>query len=85
MDKEIAISLAFLNLDLNWNKLEFRKQLEPKKSSGITQQQKDLEQIKYVLNHVVKENRALNKKLMQIEIELMQTQKKLNDYKEIYD
>ena len=85
MDKEIAISLAFINLDLNWNKLEFRKQLEPKKSAGITQQQKDLEQVKYVLNHIIKENRALNRKLMQMEIELMQTQKKLNDYKEIYD
>lgn len=85
MDKEIAVSLAFINLDLNWNKLEFRKQLEPKKSTGIIQQQKDLEHIKYVLNYIVKENRALNNKLMKMELELLQTQKKLNDYKQIYD
>jgi hypothetical protein len=51
----------------------------------VEQQQDELEQIKAVLNTVVKENRALSNKLMSMKIELLETQKKLTDYKVIYD
>jgi hypothetical protein len=85
MDKEIAIQLAYINLNSLWNKFEFRRRLEPKKSEGIEQQQKDLEHVRMVLNHLVTENRALQTKLQNTEIELMKTQKKLNDYKEVYE
>jgi hypothetical protein len=85
MDKEIKIQLAYINLNSLWNKFEFRKRLEPKRAEGIAQQQDELEQIKAVLNTVVKENRALSNKLMSMQIELLETQKKLTDYKVIYD
>lgn len=85
MDKEIAISLAFINLNLTWNKLEFRKRLEPKRSEGIEQQQKDLDHVRMVLNFIISENQSLRDKLQNTEIELMKTQKKLTDYKEFYD
>jgi hypothetical protein len=85
MDKEIAIQLAYINLNSLWNKFEFRKRLEPKRAEGIAQQQDELEQIKAVLNTVIKENRALSNKLMSMQIELLETQKKLTDYKETYD
>jgi hypothetical protein len=85
MDKEIAIQLAYININSIWNKFEFRKRLEPKRSEGIAQQQDELEHIKHVLNQVIKENRALSKRNMDLEIKLMDTQKNLTDYKVIYD
>jgi hypothetical protein len=85
MDKEIAISLAFINLNLIWNKLEFRKRLEPKRSVGIEQQQKDLDHVRMVLNFIISENQSLRDKLQNTEIELMKTQKNLTNYKEVYD
>jgi hypothetical protein len=85
MDKEIAIQLAYININSIWNKFEFRKRLEPKRAEGIAQQQDELEHVKQVLNQVIKENRALSKRNMVLEIKLMDTQKNLTNYKVIYD
>lgn len=84
MDKEIAINLAFINLNLTWNKLEFRKRLEPKKSEGIEQQQKDLEHVRMVLNHLVTENKILTTKLFELNLELMKANQRINDLR-IYE
>lgn len=84
MDKEIAINLAFINLNLTWNKLEFRRRLEPKKSEGIEQQQKDLEHVRMVLNHLVTENKILTTKLFELNLELMKANQRINDLR-IYE
>jgi len=81
MDKEISIQLAYININSIWNKFEFRKRLEPKRAEGIAQQQDELEQIKAVLNTIVKENRALSNKLLSMQIELLETQKKIPSIK----
>lgn len=85
MNKQIALSLAYLNLNSIWNKFEFRKRLEPKKAYGIEQQQDDINQVKDVLNFLEKENRALTKKVVDLELRLMKAEQLINNLKTIYE
>ena len=84
MDKQIALSLAYINLNSIWNKFEFRKRLEPQKSAGIEQQQDELNHVKHVLNQLEKENRALTKKLLDLELKLMEANQQINEFR-IYE
>lgn len=85
MNKQIALSLAYLNLNSIWNKFEFRKRLEPKKAHGIEQQQDDINQVKDVLNFLEKENRALTNKVVELELRLMKAEQLINELKTIYE
>jgi len=84
MDKQLAVTLGFINLKLCINKLHFRKKLEPKKAEGIDKQIEDLEQALDVMNYLVDENKALTRKIHQIHLELLQSHKRNEDLR-IYE
>lgn len=84
MDKQLAVTLGFINLQLCINKLHFRKKWESEKAEGIDKQIEDLEQVLDVLNYLVDENKALTRKIHQIHLELLQSHKRNEDLR-IYE
>ena len=82
--EELTISLAYINLNLTINKMIFRKRLEPKRSEGIDQQIDDLTQVLNVLKELDTQNKALQRRLIQSELQLMEVNK-LNEKLRIYE
>jgi hypothetical protein len=82
--EELTINLAYINLNLTINKMIFRKRLEPKRSEGIDQQIDDLTQVLNVLKELDTQNKALQRRLIQSELQLMKVNK-LNEKLRIYE
>jgi hypothetical protein len=82
--EELTINLAYINLNLTINKMIFRKRLEPKRSEGIDQQIDDLTQVLNVLKELDTQNKALQRRLIQSELQLMEVNK-LNEKLRIYE
>lgn len=81
MDKQIAVSLAYINLNSTINKLLFRLQREPQKKVGIDQQIEDLDFVREVIRFLDADNKALHKRNTELELRLLKAIEENNELK----
>lgn len=81
----VKLSLAYINLNLTTNKIMFRKKYEPKKSDELDKQINDLDQVRLTLLELENENRALSKKMWELQEENLKLTQMTNDLKLIID
>lgn len=77
MRKDIAITLAYINLNSVVNKLLFRLKKEPHKEDGIRRQIEDLDHVRNTLRFLEADNLALNKRNTELELRCLKAEEKL--------